>query len=214
MSHDQDPWASTGSSPQDEPSIPPGTPAAGRAGSDQALQAHAGDRGTAGQEQSDPGQPGTCYLLHFSEPYQHARHYSRTAADLQARLAEHKAGRGSRLLQVAKAGGITWTLARTWPGGRTRERQLKNQGGASRRCPECGVTPRTSPAERKDTTGVKQPSDRDPGPGPGTRPPEYVAELWVSHQLKDKIHHFDPTPDAAKVARQIRSPEPELEAEP
>jgi predicted GIY-YIG superfamily endonuclease len=213
MSHDQDPWASTGSFPQDEPSIPPGTPAAGGAGSDQAPQAHAGDRGTAGQE-SDPGQPGTCYLLHFSEPYQHARHYSGTAADLQARLAEHEAGRGSRLLQVAKAAGITWTLARTWPGGRTRERQLKNQGGASRRCPECGVTPRSNPAERKDI-GMKQPPSRDPGPPPGTRPPEYVAELWVSHQLEDKIHHLDAAPGATgQASRHIRPPEPELETEP
>jgi hypothetical protein len=61
---------------------------------------------------------------------------------------------------------------------------------------------------------VKQPSDRDPRPAPGTRPPEYVAELWVSHQLKDKIHHLDPAPGAAQAARQIRPPEPELEAEP
>jgi hypothetical protein len=71
------------------------------------------------------------------------------------------------------------------------------------------------PAERKDTTGVKQPSDHVPGPAPGTRPPEYVAELWVSHQLKDKIHHLDPAPGAAgKAGGQIRPPEPELEAEP
>ena len=61
---------------------------------------------------------------------------------------------------------------------------------------------------------MKQPSDRDPRPAPGTRPPEYVAELWVSHQLKDKIHHLDPTPGTATVARHIRPPEPELEAEP
>ena len=84
--------------------------------------------GLPGGSKVIPGEPGTCYLLHFSEPYQHARHYSGSAADLQARLAEHEAGRGSRLLAVAKAAGITWTLARTWPGGRTRERQLKNQG--------------------------------------------------------------------------------------
>jgi hypothetical protein len=69
------------------------------------------------------------------------------------------------------------------------------------------------PAERKDPAGVKQPSDRDPRPAPGTRPPEYVAELWVSHQIKDKIHHLEPTP-AAQVARDLRPPEPELEAEP
>jgi hypothetical protein len=56
---------------------------------------------------------------------------------------------------------------------------------------------------------VNQPSDRDPRPAPGTRPPEYVAELWASHQLKHKIGHLDPAPGAAQVARQIRPPEPE-----
>jgi hypothetical protein len=63
-------------------------------------------------------------------------------AELPARLALHEAGQGARLLAVAHAAGIGWTLARTWPGTRARERQLKRQGGASRRCPLCGVTPR------------------------------------------------------------------------
>jgi hypothetical protein len=76
------------------------------------------------------------------------RQIHHTAAGLAARLAEHEAGRGSRLLQVAEAAGNTWTLARTWPGGCQRERQLKNQGGASRRCgPACGVRPRSNPGE-------------------------------------------------------------------
>ena len=61
---------------------------------------------------------------------------------------------------------------------------------------------------------MNQHPDHDPRPAPGTRPPEYVAELWVSHQLKDKIHQLDPAPDIATVARHIRPPEPELEAEP
>jgi hypothetical protein len=56
---------------------------------------------------------------------------------------------------------------------------------------------------------VKQSPDRDPQPASDTRPPEYVAELWASHQLKDKIHHLDPAPGAAPVARQIRPPGPE-----
>jgi len=85
---------------------------------------------------------GTVYLLHFDRPYAHARHYLGWAADLDARLAEHAAGRGARLLAVVRAAGIGWTLARTWPGGRSRERALKRQGGASRRCPACGVRPR------------------------------------------------------------------------
>jgi predicted GIY-YIG superfamily endonuclease len=82
------------------------------------------------------------YLLHFEQPYKHARHYLGWTADLPARLAEHASGRGARLLAVVQAAGIGWTLARTWSGSRVRERQLKRQGGASRRCPLCGVRPR------------------------------------------------------------------------
>jgi predicted GIY-YIG superfamily endonuclease len=86
---------------------------------------------------------GVVYLLHLDAPgYAHARHYTGWTADLPARLALHEAGQGARLLAVAHAAGIGWTLARTWPGTRARERQLKRQGGASRRCPLCGVTPR------------------------------------------------------------------------
>jgi predicted GIY-YIG superfamily endonuclease len=84
---------------------------------------------------------GTIYLLHFDTPYQHARHYTGWTSDLPGRLDAHTAGTGARLLAVITDAGIGWTLARTWPGTRARERQLKNQGGASRRCPLCGITP-------------------------------------------------------------------------
>ncbi|MEV4534666.1 hypothetical protein AB0J82_12635 [Asanoa sp. NPDC049518] len=80
---------------------------------------------------------GTVYLLHFDRPYQHAAHYTGWASNLTQRLSEHASGRGARLLAVIQAEGIGWTLARTWTGTRTRERALKNQGGASRRCPIC-----------------------------------------------------------------------------
>ena len=148
MSPGQDPWASAGSPPEARsPALPPGIHAISRVGRD---KIPAADRGIAGQEPGSPGEPGACYLLHFPEPYKHAHHYSgHRATDLQARLAEHETGHGSRLLQVAKAAG-TWILARTWVGGRKCARQLRAQGGASRRCPECGVKHRTSPAERKE----------------------------------------------------------------
>ena len=85
-----------------------------------------------------PGGEPTVYLIHFDVPYAHARHYTGwTACDLQGRLAEHSAGRGARLMAVITQAGIGWTLARTWKGSRARERQLKRQGGASRRCPIC-----------------------------------------------------------------------------
>jgi predicted GIY-YIG superfamily endonuclease len=89
-----------------------------------------------------PARTGTVYLLHFDRPYRHAGHYCGFAANLAARLAEHDAGHGARLLAVVKAAGIGWTLARTWPGTRHTERALKRQGGAARRCPLCGITPR------------------------------------------------------------------------
>ncbi|WP_198347500.1 GIY-YIG nuclease family protein [Nocardia terrae] len=89
--------------------------------------------------------PGTVYLLHFDQPFHHARHYTGWTTDLEARLAEHRAGRGARLLEVLRDKGIGWELARTWSGTRGRERQLKREGGASRRCPKCGVTPRREP---------------------------------------------------------------------
>jgi predicted GIY-YIG superfamily endonuclease len=86
---------------------------------------------------------GTVYLLHFDRPYRHARHYCGWAVDLTERLAEHQAGRGARLLAVIGNAGISWQLARTWTEAtRTRERQIKRQGGLSRSCPVCGVTPR------------------------------------------------------------------------
>lgn len=77
------------------------------------------------------------YLLHFDTPFKHAAHYCGYTEDLDARLSAHAAGTGARLMEVIKAAGIGWTLARTWQGGRGRERQLKRQGGASRRCPIC-----------------------------------------------------------------------------
>ena len=86
---------------------------------------------------------GTVYLLHFARPYRHARHYCGWTADLPARLHAHAHGRGARLITVITTAGIGYQLARTWPGPRARERQRKNQGGLSRCCPLCGVTPRT-----------------------------------------------------------------------
>ena len=88
------------------------------------------------------GQPGTVYLLHFDRPYKHARQVQQWTDDLAARLARHARGDGARLLAVAYAAGIRWQLARTWTGTRTRERQLKRCGGASRHCPLCGIKPR------------------------------------------------------------------------
>jgi hypothetical protein len=81
---------------------------------------------------------GTVYLLHFAEPFGHARHYIGWAGpgNLTARLSHHAAGTGANLLRHVGKAGISWELARTWPGGRAEERRMKVRG-ATRRCPLC-----------------------------------------------------------------------------
>jgi predicted GIY-YIG superfamily endonuclease len=85
---------------------------------------------------------GTVYLVHLDRPFGHAKHYTGFALNLRRRLAQHRRGKGAHLLALAQDAGITWQLARTWEGTRAEERRLKNMGGASRRCPMCGVQPR------------------------------------------------------------------------
>ena len=121
---------------------------------------------------------GTIYLLHFDQPYKHARHYIGWALDLARRLAEHAAGRGAHLLAVVKNAGIGWQLARTWPGDRNRERALKNMGGARRRCPLCGVHPQARPAaelprNRDGSLSRSRTTDRE----------KYLAGVMTSAQL-------------------------------
>jgi predicted GIY-YIG superfamily endonuclease len=78
-----------------------------------------------------------CYLLHFSKPYKHAKHYLGSADDLFARLQQHNAGQGARLTQVVREAGIDLILARTWNGDRSFERRLKRQHNSPRLCPIC-----------------------------------------------------------------------------
>jgi predicted GIY-YIG superfamily endonuclease len=80
------------------------------------------------------------YLLHFHTRYRHAGHYLGSTDNLDRRHAAHRSGAGVRLMEVVAAAGIGFELARTWEGGRRKERQLKKQGGRSRMCPICKGT--------------------------------------------------------------------------
>lgn len=82
---------------------------------------------------------GTVYLVHFDEPFGHARHYLGYAGpgNLHARLAHHAAGSGANLLRHVAKAGIGWTLVRTWPGSRDTERRIKRRGHGPRECPVC-----------------------------------------------------------------------------
>ena len=91
------------------------------------------------------------YLLHFHAPYKHARHYLGSTDDLTARLNQHAAGAGARLMEVVASAGINWTLVRAWRGDRKRERKLKNYH-RRQLCPLCNPHSSTQ-KERKVRNG-------------------------------------------------------------
>ena len=113
----------------------------------------------AAQPWAQPGPVGWVYLLCFRDPTtgahrplqgngsrgQYAGHYWGWTDDLVRRVTrEHRNPRWrgtGRLVQVALAAGLSFELAwLEYPATRGRERRLKNQGSAYRRCPLCRGT--------------------------------------------------------------------------
>ena len=80
---------------------------------------------------------GTIYLLHFSAPFKHAKHYMGWTTNLEQRLKAHGTGNGSRLVEVITEAGLSFELVRTWEGTRNDERKLKNGKRGPRLCPIC-----------------------------------------------------------------------------
>jgi hypothetical protein len=112
----------------------------------------------AAQPWAQPGPQGWVYLLCFRDPAtgqhrplqgqgcrgQYAGHYWGWTQDLVRRISQHRnpnwTGAG-RLVQVALEAGLSFELAwLEYPATRGRERRLKNQGSAYRRCPLCRGT--------------------------------------------------------------------------
>ncbi len=96
---------------------------------------------------------GSVYLLHFAEPYFHARHYVGFTRNVRRRLQQHRAGRGARLMAVIAEEGIAFVLARTWENvTRVFERRVHRNRNSRRMCPLCAgararpLTPRRDPA--------------------------------------------------------------------
>lgn len=78
------------------------------------------------------------YLIHFSKPFHHARHYLGYTEDLKKRLHHHKKGTGSRLLRAVGEAGINFRVVRTWPDADGHfEQKLKKGKNSSKLCPIC-----------------------------------------------------------------------------
>ena len=73
---------------------------------------------------------------------------------------------------------------------------------------------RSSASQRKDLAMTQH--QRDSGPSPGSGPPAYVVELWVSEQLRDRTRRNGRSLAKALEAQgpQDRPGEPDFEAEP
>lgn len=92
----------------------------------------------------------TLYLLHFPEPYFHARHYAGVTQrpDLRLRMTEHLSSQGNGLVRaVAQRLAITdpeeliaRLLVATWKGTRDDERRIKKLKNMRDICPVCRAT--------------------------------------------------------------------------
>lgn len=91
------------------------------------------------------------YLIHFERHLGTAKHQAShylgfvegDENSVQARLEEHRAGWGARITAACNSRGIHYHVARTMPGDRTRERQLKNGKKLRAYCPIC--SPKKAP---------------------------------------------------------------------
>jgi hypothetical protein len=77
------------------------------------------------------------YICCFDRPYHHARHYTGSTDDLDARIADHRAGRGAKLMAAIVGAGIGFDVVCTLPGGRVEERRIKKRKNAALLCPRC-----------------------------------------------------------------------------
>lgn len=80
------------------------------------------------------------YLIHFDEPYKHARHYLGYCHSWAAddRITAHSNGNGAKLIKAVQEAGIGWIIARIWDyGDQEFERHLKNTKKVKVCCPFC-----------------------------------------------------------------------------
>lgn len=81
------------------------------------------------------------YLIHFSKPFKHARHYigySESMETFKNRLHHHRNNTGSKLLKAVNKAGINWRVIRIWQDkDYLFEQKIKRCGNSSNYCPVC-----------------------------------------------------------------------------
>jgi putative endonuclease len=83
------------------------------------------------------------YLLHLSPALSQSKHYCGSSpTSVKKRIAQHKAGQGARMTQVAVSKGIMLRVAKVWEldtphDARVLERCLKNTHNLKQYCPIC-----------------------------------------------------------------------------
>jgi predicted GIY-YIG superfamily endonuclease len=118
------------------------------------------------------------YLLHFVQPYVHARHYIGHSPEVQARVNAHLHGRGARLTQVVHDAGIGMIWVRTWEDGdRKLERKLKNWHNGSKFCPICCGEAVQMPLMPWMPAYVPEPEQAEQD-GAGDDAPQQIETLW------------------------------------
>lgn len=82
-----------------------------------------------------------CYLICAVAAYpagKRPQHYLGYADDLDRRVQQHEAGRGSRLLRAMKQKNIEWEVVRIWENGSySLEKELKRRHNSWQYCPNC-----------------------------------------------------------------------------
>lgn len=115
----------------------------------------------------DPGRAGEAALAEIRQAMQtRVGRYHLTAeqaAGVAARIAQHRAGNGARLMAVIAQAGIGFRVTRIWAGATEgTEKWLKDRNDRRVLCPEC--TPGTRAAMNAQAKRSRRPRSRRPAP--------------------------------------------------
>lgn len=140
------------------------------------------------------------------------------APDLAAATESSEHGRGLRIVaalaaewgsQASETGRATWCrLTQASNPARTPIQNPDPREQARAQAADRDIHYDSTPADRKDRTGMKQPQNNDADPRSVGHPPEWVIVTWVNEQLRDRLQrNAAALADMSEINRK-RSPEP------